>query len=167
MSGEFLILIILIWIGPGLVIGLISRMLIPRYLGNTIKSILLGVNGSLVGGLLAIVFFGVREMRLIDFLLFVIFGAIIVLTLYGILVNRNVSASLNKIHARETQQLPTNNFQTLAQHEFQVKICPNCKQTYSDISLIFCLDDGVPLSNVVSVQAPRDPEETVFSPKVR
>ncbi len=50
-------------------------------------------------------------------------------------------------------------FQVPAQNTFQVKICPTCRRTYSDISLNFCLDDGTTLSNSVTVQTQNEPEE--------
>ncbi len=66
------------------------------------------------------------------------------------------------------RQQPTQKIsQNLAQHEFQVKICPTCKRSYSDVSLNFCLDDGVLLSNTLSVQSHHDLKETLFYPRGR
>jgi hypothetical protein len=79
----------------------------------------------------------------------------------------------------EIQQTMPKTIQSLAQNTFQVKICPTCRRTYSDISLNFCLDDGMLLSSAVTVQtqsepeefvtlqAKRDPEKTLFLPRVR
>lgn len=79
----------------------------------------------------------------------------------------------------KTQKNMPKTLQSFAKNTFQVKICPTCRRTYSDISLNFCLDDGIPLSSPVTVQAQsepeefvtlqanRDPEKTLFLPRVR
>jgi uncharacterized membrane protein YeaQ/YmgE (transglycosylase-associated protein family) len=152
----------LILILLGLVISLIFKATMARHSGSTMMTILFGIIGALVSGFLASAFFGPGSGG--NFL-FAFIGTIILLALSGIMARQKVPAAVNEIYSRGAQQLPTNNFQTSAQHEFQVKICPSCKRAYSDISLNFCLDDGVPLSNVVSVQSSHDPEETVFSSK--
>ena len=103
-------------------------------------------------------------MDLIILVFIILVGGV---ALYAVIAMPKDSAIPNKVQPFDNQQVQTNNFQPPAQHEFQVKICPTCKRTYSDISLNFCLDDGVRLSNVLNVQSSRDPEETVISQKVR
>lgn len=54
----------------------------------------------------------------------------------------------------------------IGQNEVQLMICPQCKNTYTDLTLVFCLEDGE-LLRKTNISLPPDPEETVISGRFR
>lgn len=170
----------------GALLGLIFRAILRRRLRSTIKTILIGAAGGALGGLLVIIVL-YRAARLIEIFAGGFTGAIVFLISSAILAKQNVSSSASSylpataaaivpppVYSENSTQLPPtmppaqfppNNLPTLEKHEFQIKICPACKNTYTDITLNFCLDDGAHLSKVINAQARQSPEETLLSPK--
>jgi uncharacterized membrane protein YeaQ/YmgE (transglycosylase-associated protein family) len=76
----------------GLIAGAIAKLILPgKQGGGWLITLLLGVVGALLGGWLGSVLFGVglEEFWSIETWLLAIGGAIIVLLIYGLIVNRN------------------------------------------------------------------------------
>ncbi|MCK8609183.1 GlsB/YeaQ/YmgE family stress response membrane protein [Agromyces sp. C10] len=76
----------------GLIAGAIAKLILPgKQGGGWLITLLLGVVGALLGGWLGSVLFGVglEEFWSIQTWLLAIGGAIIVLLIYGLIVNRN------------------------------------------------------------------------------
>ena len=79
------------WLILGLIAGAIAKLILPgRQGGGWIITLVLGVVGALLGGFLGSVLFGVglQEFFSIQTWLLAIGGAIIVLLIYGLIVNR-------------------------------------------------------------------------------
>lgn len=103
----------------------------------------------------------------IGIIFLLIVGAIVLFVLYYVVKAvrvylETVNQSKKPIKQNKTVNLPP----VIRQKEVQLMICPQCKNTYSDLSLSFCLDDGQ-LLRKTSVLLPPDPEETVISGKFR
>ena len=80
------------WIILGLIAGAIAKAIMPgKQGGGWLITLLLGVVGALLGGWLGSVLFGVglEEFWSLETWLLAIGGAIIVLLIYGLIVNRN------------------------------------------------------------------------------
>lgn len=76
----------------GLIAGAIAKLILPgKQGGGWLITLLLGVVGALLGGWLGSVLFGVglEEFWSLETWLLAIGGAIIVLLIYGLIVNRN------------------------------------------------------------------------------
>jgi uncharacterized membrane protein YeaQ/YmgE (transglycosylase-associated protein family) len=76
----------------GLIAGAIAKLILPgKQGGGWLITLLLGVVGALLGGWLGSVLFGVglEEFWSIQTWLLAIGGAIVVLLIYGLIVNRN------------------------------------------------------------------------------
>ena len=76
---------------PGLAAGAIAKLILPgKQGGGWLITLLLGVVGALLGGFLGSVLFGVglQEFFSIQTWLLAIGGSIIVLLIYGLIVNR-------------------------------------------------------------------------------
>lgn len=149
---------ILISIGVGFILGLIFKVTLPRYFSSAVITILLGVIGAAVGGCGALLL----KLSLVESVFLSAIAAIVFLIIDGALGNRTDADE--DIPATEQFSLPVT---PLPVGEVQVKTCPACRRTYSDISLNFCLDDGAPLSSVLKIQTHGDPDETVSFSKRR
>ena len=82
---------ILGWIILGLIAGAIAKLILPgKQGGGWLITLLLGVVGALLGGFLGSVLFGasLQEFFSIQTWLLAIGGSIIVLLIYGLIVNR-------------------------------------------------------------------------------
>jgi len=141
---------ILISIGIGLLLGTLFKLLLPRYFSSAVITLLLGVIGASIGGFGALLL----KISFVESVFLSAIVAIVFLVIDGALSKRNDD------EIPETRQF-TLPVPSLPVRELQVKTCPACRRTYSDISLNFCLDDGAPLSSVMKIQTHGDPDETV------
>jgi uncharacterized membrane protein YeaQ/YmgE (transglycosylase-associated protein family) len=80
---------ILLWIVIGLFTGCIAKWIVPWAPGGIILTVLLGIGGAITGGMLGTAFgFGGMTGFDIRSLMIALGGAIILLTGYGLKVNR-------------------------------------------------------------------------------
>jgi uncharacterized membrane protein YeaQ/YmgE (transglycosylase-associated protein family) len=155
-------LYLLIWLAFGSAVGLFFKLVLARYFGGVLITVVLGIIGAVAGGFTAVVL-GFESFQSLPL---AAIGAIVFLVADGIISNQNNSPTTGNDYLPETRQF-TNLNPPPTQREFLVKRCPMCGHTYSDISLNFCLDDGATLSGVIKMQAHGNPEETVFFNKPR
>ena len=80
---------ILIWLVFGLVVGVISKLLVPgRDPGGAIVTILIGVVGSFIGGGISYLLFGAQQPYQPAGWIMSILGAIVLLLIYRKLASR-------------------------------------------------------------------------------
>lgn len=88
---------ILSWILFGLAVGIIAKFLMPEgNAGDITMTILLGVGGAIVGGIIAIIFgFSINEVGEFGFivsLLMAFIGAVFLLVLYRVGISNTLTA---------------------------------------------------------------------------
>lgn len=80
---------LLIWLVFGLIVGAIGKLLVPgRDPGGFLMTIVLGVVGSFIGGLISYLLLGARSPYAPSGWIMSILGAVVVLLLYRMAVRR-------------------------------------------------------------------------------
>lgn len=103
-----------------------------------------------------------REIIFILIILLFVFG--IPLTMLAWIISakmrRKVAPDYEPIMVRENQHFPSAPPEIADEYEESHKLCPKCKSTYMDESIVFCLADGTPLESVVKKSSVNNPPVT-------